>query len=142
MSKIQLKVKSFPTDYSFFIEAHPTESLESITLKLVAFINHRDQGMKFTSSVCQGQLPDLANENYCILIGVPKLSKLNKLLHQYNHVYIYHCSTIVISEQISAHQQVSVRFIRPDQVKSISSKLCRRNAISLEGSELILPKII
>ena len=142
MSKIQFKVKSLPSDYSFFIEAHPSETLESITLKLVAFINHRHQGIVFTSSVCQGQLPDLANENYCILIGVPKLSKLNKILRQYDRVYIYHCSTMAISEQISAHQQVSVRFIRPDQVKSISSKLCRRNTVSLEGSELTLPKII
>lgn len=63
-------------DFKIIIAQHPSESIERVILRALLYIYFHNETPKFTSEVCQGDMPDIETKSCLIFVDKkPKKAK-------------------------------------------------------------------
>lgn len=97
--KVNLQIadmdRAYYNDLSLTIAQHPSETDERMMIRLLAFVLHASEGLKFTEGISADDEPDIWQKSLSdeieiwIDVGLPDEKRIKKACNRANRVYLY-----------------------------------------------------
>lgn len=131
--------RHFFHDASLTIAQHPSETEQRMMLRLLAWICHADENLRFTKGLSADDEPEIWLHNdtmelvLWVELGLPDERRLKKACHQSRSVVLYAYNDRAgqvwwqnIADKIAGYKNLSVRFIDDRQMVLLAA-LAKRN---------------
>lgn len=130
--------RHFYHDVSLTLAQHPSETDQRMMLRLLAWICHADENLRFTKGLCADDEPELWLRNdtlaleLWIELGLPDERRIKKACSQSPAVVLYAYSERAaqvwwqtMAEKLSSHRNLRVRFIDDRQLQALAAFAAR-----------------
>ena len=126
--------RHFFQDVSLTLAQHPSETVQRMMLRLVAWICHADEDLKFTKGLCADDEPEIWLRNDTLALelwvelGLPDERRVKKACSLAPHVVVYaygeRAATVwwqAMANKVAPYRQLSVRFLDDQQLLALAA---------------------
>lgn len=134
--------RNFFHDANLTIAQHPSETEQRMMLRLLAWICHADENLRFTKGLSADDEPEIWRRNdtmeleLWIELGLPDEKRLKKACNQSRAVVLYAYSEraaqvwwSAISGKVSGYKNLAIRFLDDNQLTQLAGLVQRTMAL-------------